>query len=220
MRPSEKEVAPHFLELFAGAGGLTAAVRRLSHPAFESQDLLKSDESGFNRHFDLGVDEHFKELRGLCRRGSVRWLHGAPPCETFSRARRTDAHARSRILRSDEVSEGFEPKHRIVKEANLLASRMARLARCVYKAEGWFSVGNPEASLMWKFSPLANLANFRGVSLFMGDQCALGGFYAKPIGWLSNAPWLNVMCKRCPPEHPKHEPLAGFAETCGGRKFG
>ena len=129
-RPSEKK-ATHFLELFAGAGGLTAAVRRLNLPAFESQDLLKSDESGFNRHFDLGADEHFKQLRWLCRRGSVRWLHGAPPCKTFSRARRTDAHARSRILRSDEVLEGFEPKRQIGKEANLLASRMARLARCI-----------------------------------------------------------------------------------------
>ena len=57
-----------------------------------------------------------------------------------------------------------------------------------------------------------------GVSLFTGDQCALGGFYTKPIGWLSNAPWLNVVCKRCPPEHPKHEPLVGFAETYDGRQ--
>ena len=181
MRPSEKETTLQFLELFAGAGGLTAAVRRLNLPAFEPQDLLKSDESGFNRHFDLGVDEHFKELRGLCRRGSVRWLHGAPPCKTFSRARRTDAFARSRILRSDEVPEGFEPKLQIVKEANLLASRMARLARCIYKAGGWFSIENPEASLMWKFSPLVSLASLPGVSLFTGDQCALGGFYTKPI---------------------------------------
>ena len=162
VRPSEKETTQHFLELFAGAGGLTAAVRRLNLPAFEPQDLLKSDESGLNKHFDLGVDEHFKELRGLCRRGSVRWLHGAPPCKTFSRARRTDALARSRILRSDEVPEGFDPKPQIVKEANLLASRMARLARCIYKAGGWFSIENPEASLMWKFSPLVSLASLPG----------------------------------------------------------
>ena len=176
VRPSEQEATPHFLELFAGAGGLTAAVRRLSLPAFEPQDLLKSDESGFNRHFDLGVDEHFKELRGLCRRGSVRWLHGAPPCETFSRARRTDAHARFRILRSDEILEGFAPQLQIFKEANFLASRMARLARCVYKAGGWFSIENLEASLMWKLSPLVGLASLPGVSLFTGNQCALGDF--------------------------------------------
>ena len=205
VRPSEKETTTHFLELFAGAGGLTAAVRRLNLPVFESQDLAKSDESGFNRHFDLGAGEHFKELRGLCRRGSVRWLHGASPCKTFSRARRTDAYARSRILRSDEAPTGFAPQPRIVKEANLLASRMARLARFVYKVGGRFSIENPEASLMWKFSPLVSLAGLPGVSLFTGDQCALGGFHTKPIGWLANAPWLNVVCKRCPPEHPKHE---------------
>ena len=143
----------HFLELFAGAGGLTAAVRRLHLPAFEPQDLLKPDESGLNKHFDLSLDEHFKELRSLIRKGNIRWLHGAPPCKTFSRARRSDKLARARVLRSDEVPEGFEPKPLIVKEANLLASRMARLARCIYKAGGWFSIENPEASLMWKFSP-------------------------------------------------------------------
>ena len=72
---------------------------------------------------------------------------------------------------------------------------------------------------MWKFSPLVGLASLPGVSLFTGDPCALGGFSTKPVGWLSNAPWLNVVCKRCPPEHPKHEPLVGFAETCDGRQF-
>ena len=66
------------------------------------------------------------------------------------------------------------------------------------------------SSPRWRVSPI-----FPGVSLFTGDQCALGGSCTKPIGWLSNAPWLNVVCKRCPPEHPKHEPLVGFAERCG-----
>ena len=95
---------------------------------------------------------------------------------------------------------------------------MARLARCIYKAGGWFSIENPEASLMWKFSPLVSLASLPGVSLFTGDQCALGGCCTKPTGWLSNAPRLNVVCKRCPPEHPKHEPSVGFAETSDGRQ--
>ena len=71
---------------------------------------------------------------------------------------------------------------------------------------------------MWKFSPLVSLAQLPGVSLFKGDQCALGGFYTKPTGWLSNATWLNVVCRRCPPEHPKHPPLVGFGETFDGKK--
>ena len=39
----------------------------------------------------------------------------------------------------------------------------------VYKAGGWFSIGNLEASFMWKFSPLVSLASLPGVSLFTGD---------------------------------------------------
>ena len=71
---------------------------------------------------------------------------------------------------------------------------------------------------MWKFSPLVSLATLPGVKLFKGDQCALGGFYTKPTGWLSNASWFEVVCKRCPPCHPKHQPLVGFAETCDGKR--
>ena len=105
---------------------------QIETPAFELQYLIiEVGREWLQRHFDLGVDVHFKVLRGLCRRGSVRWLHGAPPCKTFSQARRTDAQARSRILRSEEILEGFAPQLRIVKEANLLASRTARLARCI-----------------------------------------------------------------------------------------
>ena len=100
----------------------------------------------------------------------MRWLHGAPPCKTFSRVRRTDALARSRILRSDEVPEGFDPKPQIVKEANLLASRMARLARCIYKAGGLFSIENLEASLMWK-PPEGQRS-----TLWKGDTDAQGGY--------------------------------------------
>ena len=207
-----------FLELFAGAGGLTAAVRRLGMPALDPQDLLKPDDSGLSMEYDLANESHFKELRSMIRMGKIRWLHGGPPCKTFSRARRSDRFAFAKKLRSDEVPEGFEPKPFKVREANLLATRMARLARCAYKAGGWFTIENPEESLMWKFSPLVSLAKLPGVSLFKGDQCVLGGFYTKPTGWLSNAPWMKVVCRRCPPEHPKHPPLVGFAETFDGKK--
>ena len=49
-----------------------------------------------------------------------------------------------------------------LKLLNLLASRMARLARFILKAGRWFSIENPEASLMWKFSPLVSLASLPG----------------------------------------------------------
>ena len=216
--PSADNKTLYFLELFAGAGGLTAAVRRLGIPAFEPHDLLKPDESGLEKAYDLCNPAHFNELRATIRRGEIRWLHGGPPCKTFSRARRSDKFAKARILRSDRFPEGLKPRPYKVIEANLLASRMARLARCIYKAGGWFSIENPEESLMWKFAPLASLAKLEGVELFKGDQCALGGIYKKPTGWLSNAPWFSVVCKRCPPEHPVHPPLVGFAETSDGKK--
>ena len=84
---SSEEGAPVFMELFAGAGGLTAAVVRAGLAARRAEDIVGADGDA-GRHFDLRRNEVFKRLRSDLRRGNIRWLHGAPPCKTFSRARR------------------------------------------------------------------------------------------------------------------------------------
>ena len=49
---------------------------------------------------DLLNNETFKTLKSKIKKGLTRWLHLAPPCKTFSRARRRDRLARVRKLRS------------------------------------------------------------------------------------------------------------------------
>eukprot|EP00972_Heterocapsa_arctica_P016481 2431969-Heterocapsa_arctica.AAC.1 len=133
-----------FLELFAGAGGLTAAVRRTGNAVEEAQDLRDPSGRGFQHQFDLLNNEHYALVKKLCRSGKIRWLHGGPPCKTFTMARRSDRFGTARILRSVDLPEGIPPLSQRVRDANVLATRMARLARVVHKAGGFFTIENPE----------------------------------------------------------------------------
>ena len=88
-----------FLESFAGAGGITAAVLRLGLPATQATDVKGGTQHiGYADLLDQGT---FSKLLRLAKSGTVRWLHGGPPCKTFSRVRRSDQHGSARQLRSD-----------------------------------------------------------------------------------------------------------------------
>ena len=109
-RPQERERPRHkrsrspqrnryFCELFAGVGGLTAAVARVGlpvHRPLSDFDAAYSVKTGF----DLQRISDFHKLRSLITRRRVRWLHAAPPCKTFSRGRRCDQFAKARQLRA------------------------------------------------------------------------------------------------------------------------
>ena len=71
------------VEVFSGVAGLTAAVRRQGGDANIIQDE-------FTTVFDITINDHFQNLKKMTRGKKVRWLHGAPPCRTFSRARKRD----------------------------------------------------------------------------------------------------------------------------------
>ena len=139
------------------------------------------------------------------------------PCKAYSRARRADAFARVPPLRSELHPLGLpklKPRHqRLVNDANLMAKRMAMLARAQVRVGGWISIENPEHSLLWQTPAYLRLRNLPGCRLVCGDQCCLGGRWQQPTGWLTNAGWLAAVVEhRCPgcPAHPKHPLMRGF----------
>ena len=73
------------MDIFRGAGGLSSAVRDLSGPLAQ---VLSSDGQELAR-VDVGNDEDFAKLL----EADAEWAHSAPPCRTFSAARRNDMHA-------------------------------------------------------------------------------------------------------------------------------
>ena len=111
----EREKDVQFLELFAGEAGLTRAVKRRGIAVPSPGDVHTGQSN--RRPLDLTKLADFKELKKLIKKKQVRWVHFAPPCRTFPRARRTDQLMKLRRLRTEDAPEGLNPKPDIVKEA-------------------------------------------------------------------------------------------------------
>ena len=87
---------------------------------------VQDTATGEDGKFDL-LDDHCLSCTAKEVDERVLWLHGAPPCHTFTFARRTDKHGKVPILRDPDHPEGWgQPE---VEEANALAERMAALQR-------------------------------------------------------------------------------------------
>ena len=104
-----------FLEVFRGAGGLSRAVQEIGGKKVVVLNELAD--------IDVSLDDDFAKLLQV----QADWVHGAPPCKTFSAARRVDIHARVKRLRSEDRPQGFGGE--VTELANKLALRMLELAK-------------------------------------------------------------------------------------------
>ena len=123
-----------FLELFAGEGGLHDTLIEM-RPGAQAMKCDKKTDG-----WDLNDDHELAKLTRQIDVGVV-WIHLAPPCSTFSRARRNDIHGTCKTLRTEEDVYGFGDE--AAEEANSLAKRTFALAELQYKRGGFFSVENP-----------------------------------------------------------------------------
>jgi hypothetical protein len=155
---------------------------------------------------DVGCDEGFAKLLKV----RATWVHGAPPCKTFSRARRSDQFASAKILRTEDRPQGFGSEAADV--ANKLALRMLEIAKGQMARGEFFSIENPLSSLLWKLKQYVKLAAEKDVRLVRVHQCMAGSMHKKETGVLTNAPWLaDLLCDiNSRPHH--HVPLIGLVE--------
>ena len=117
-------------------------------------------------------------IQGPIRRKTLSdWKRMAPPCRTFTRARRNDHHGRVKKLRSDRKPEGFGSPE--AEEGNLIADRCAALGERQVDQGKWFSIENPDDSYIWELKSMKTLAKRSGVTMVHLDQCAYGGPYKK-----------------------------------------
>jgi hypothetical protein len=188
--------------VFRGAGGLSAAVQEVSG----RRDADLAERNVELATVDVGCDNDFAAL--LKSRAS--WVHGAPPCKTFSRARRVDQFASAKCLRSEERPQGFGCEATEV--ANKLAMRMLEIAKGQIGRGDYFSIENPFSSLMWRLKPYMKLAGEKDVRFVRLHQCMVGSAHKKETGVLTNAPWIvDLLCDA--EERPHHHvPLIGLVE--------
>jgi hypothetical protein len=188
-----------FAELFAGEAGFTRSVKRRDNITILASEDFWSD-------WDVTVDSDFEFALGWS--GETDFIHFAPPCGTFSAARRTDQYGKVEVLRSPERPEGFG--HPLAEEANLIASRAAALCTKLYDRKRFFSVENPASSLLWELKAFKKLRGLPDVSFLVLDQCAYGAEHRKPTGILTNAPWMRSVSLQCQDVAPhSHVSLVG-----------
>ena len=217
VRQMDLKEQPAFLELFAGTGMLTKMVAKTA--AVLQPHELWDDRGGMRTEaYDLKKKTVQDKILEQIKRGRVRWLHCAPPRRTYSSARRFGKWAKVKILRTCEQPLGIDPLQWEVAEANILTKFTAKACRMQARAGGWFSIENPETSLIWETPCMKALKLLPTVEIKRGDQCRLGAPWIKPTSWLTNCAWLDIVKRRhCKWTCPKHITLEGKTQDSDGK---
>ena len=107
-----------FGEFLAGYAGFSATMEELGGEAVRVSRPLDGFEG-----WDILTDDGLQQGLDLCDR--LDHGHTAPPCRTYTRARRSDEHGVVKVLRSDAKPEGWgDPE---AEEANKIVARMILL---------------------------------------------------------------------------------------------
>ena len=158
--------------MFAGDAGLTKAVSQIGGPKIR---VRTPHDARYGQ--DITQDDEFLQMMEA---EAPRWRHMAPPCRTFTKARCTDEHGTVKALRSKERPEGFGDDQTV--EANTITDRCVSLAEKQLDEGKWFSMENPEPSLIWELKSVRSLRKRPEVRFVGFDQCAYGGPFKKSTG--------------------------------------
>jgi hypothetical protein len=189
-----------FLELFAGEGTLTEAVKELGLPA-EADDAAAGGVDFLDAEQVQKLKEKVQKIAGQV---NTLVIHLAPPCATFSRAR--DRATRTK-LRSNKNPEGLPSKQAQTSAANRIAAAAYNFAVWAANDLGALvSVENPATSYLWRFVDLLPQADvlFSDIDL---SACMFHAPYQKHTRlrcWNWAPTKLNKVCR-----------LNGTVFTCG-----
>eukprot|EP00435_Cladocopium_sp_Y103_P039029 s2094_g10.t1 len=187
-----------FLELFAGQAGFSGAVALACGHLVE----VMNHQDAWTTSWDILNDGDFEAARAWVREADH--THLAPPCKSFTRARRSDKHGTAKILRSPAQPAGWGDP--MAEEGNKIAERVGILLDEAEAAGNTSSVENPEDSFIWEQQTLKRHVNKKEkVGL---DQCPYGAETKKPTGILTDADWMKTVCNRCHQARP-HEHMPG-----------
>ena len=176
-----------FVEFFAGMGGFSRAVGKLSGV----QVLAVLD--GYDGEWNIHDDCHFSKAIELCKVADH--AHFAPMCRTFTMARRDDEHGEVRQLRSMEYPEGWgDPE---AEEHNKMVVKLVALCQLLQKGGKTWSIENPWESYIWLLAVMQRLMRMREAELTLLHQCAYGAPSMKPTGLLTTAGWMKRVCLLC-----------------------
>ncbi len=179
----ERKTKGFFLELFAGSGRLTQAVRDCGGATLAGVEIKQGG------HFDLRRRSTQLVVLSWIKSGRVSVVHLGTPCTVFSRAR----HFIRNKVRAAE-------KERVGVELALFSAEV--IQTCERYSVKW-SLENPRNSRLFEMIGLAKLLAQQHVHRVEVDYCMYGERFRKPTSIFTNIPELDLLSKRCC--HRKHE---------------
>ena len=143
--------------------------------------------------WDILTDEGLQQGLDLCE--TLDRGHMAPPCRTYTRARRSDERGVVKILRSDEKPEGWGDAE--AEEANKIVARTILLVLKLTERGRTWSIENPWDSFIWMLKCMAKLFRVPHAELILLHQCPYGAVARKATGILTTSSWMKKVCALC-----------------------
>ena len=200
------------IEIFAGTGRLTAAIKALGLRNSFGIDLkLPHKLRSPIVKYDLLNSEHAAIVKSLIAQPECIFTHFAPPCGTSSRARLIQRRGRSNppILRTDAHPNGIPGLTGIllarVTAANSLYAITCDLVRWCIQHAKYFAVENPGRSFMWNTDPFELLMQEHPCLNVSFHHCRYGSARRKLTRFWHNVPSFQSLEAYCQNDHV-HEP--------------
>lgn len=151
--------------------------------------------------FDLLQPHLVALILGWCKAGLLVGAHVAPPCNTFSQARRGACGPRA--MRSAEHPMGIPgewsaAEARQIQEGTRLAHAAATIFEQAVRNSIPVTLENPLRSLLWALPEYVGLRNRRDVAWSCTEMCMWGAPWRKPTAFLSANVCLRAVSEqRC-----------------------
>ncbi len=172
-----------FLELFAGTGRLSDAVRSRGIPVLEPIDIA------FGSHCDLRRRETQQLILQWIRRGIIGFIHLGTPCTIWSQARH-----------GVKESNATRAKEELGLELALFSCEVIRWCQ---KLQIPFSLENPRYSKLFQFEPLLRALHSGDCFYVDLDMCQYGEAYRKSTRFATSFGGLKGLARRC--NHSRHD---------------
>ena len=200
------------IEIFAGSGKLTAALRSLGlRDSFGIDVKLPDHLRSPIIKYDLLKEDHVKLVQDLIASPYCIYVHFAPPCGTSSRARLIQRKGRWNppILRTEKFPDGLPGLSGTlaarVHSANELYQITCDLAEFCLHRRKYFSIENPGRSFMWLTKPFLKFCQKFSLQEVFFHHCRYGSARRKLTKFLHNVPSFQQLESFCDNNH-QHEP--------------
>ena len=193
-------MAPYGVEVCAGSAVLSSTLISYGLRMY----AVDYEDNKFDPHVpillrDLRNEADLRDVMTKC--ASAAYVHIAPPCGTFSRAR--EIVPGPPPLRSEEFPRGLqqltETERTRVESGNKVAMACLRIAKMCTRLGVPFTLENPARSLIWWLPEYVKLMKVSHDVYF--DMCMHGGRRKKPTRIMTNFPVFNKLHVCCNGAH-------------------